>query len=312
MIAFMLVSRRRSWDGGKTLSKYSHLVVIGNSKNMRDFVEDESIHLIITSPPYWNLKQYGGEESGFFQAYLQYIDDISRVLHECKRVLKRGRFLCINVGTAVSNEEMKSIPADIIQVMAKLDFIFRKEIIWEKPKGTQGLWQRGTTKFLKRFPYPGYLNINIMHEYILIFQKKGEFDIPIEALEKHKLPESFIKQVAWSVWPMRVSMTKGHPAPFPEELPERLMKLYSIEGETVLDPFGGTGTVAKVARDLDRNSVTYEVNAKYLELMKKKIGWGQQTLGKEHQYNIQFQKGAHEGVLTNAEKPLLIEQRQSP
>jgi DNA modification methylase len=185
---------------------------------------------------------------------------------------------------------MKSIPADIINIMRKLGFTFRKEIIWEKPKGTQGLWQRGTTKFLKRYPYPGFFNVNIMHEYILIFQKKGVADIPLEVLKKHRLQEDFIKQVCWSVWPMRVSMTKGHPAPFPDELPERLIKLYTIEGETVLDPFGGTGTVMKVAKDLGRSSVIYEVNSGYLKIIKGKVGWGQQALGKELSYELHFQE----------------------
>jgi len=258
-----------------------HLLIIGDARNMKE-LKNESIDLMITSPPYWNLKEYGNGDSE--KGYNQYIREIKEVLIEVSRVLKAGRFACINVGTAVSNSEMKHIPCDIIEIMKRLGFTFKKEIIWVKPKGTQGLWQRGTTKFLKKEPYPGYLNLNIMHEYILIFQKKGEFKI--EFNEKNKLSEEFIKKVCWSVWEMKVSYTKGHPAPFPEELPYRLIKLYSQEGETVLDPFGGSGTVMKVAKELNRNSVIYEINPKYLELIKTKVGWEQKTLNSKHEFKL--------------------------
>lgn len=252
-----------------------HLLVIGDSRHM-DEVESESIKLMITSPPYWNLKKYGIEGLGPTQAYDRYIGGIREVLAEVKRVIEPGRFACINIGTAVSNNGMKAINADIINIMRNLDFIFKKEIIWVKPKGTQGLWQRGVTKFLKREPFPCHFNLNIMHEYILIFQKKGK--MRIRPTVKDRLSEDFIKKVCWSVWEMRVSMTKGHPAPFPEELPGRLIKLYTTEGETVLDPFGGTGTTMKAARDLNRNSVVYEINPDYLEIIKKKVEWGMQSL----------------------------------
>jgi len=286
-----------------------HLLVIGDSRNMKDFVNNESVDLVVTSPPYWNLKRYGGQEIGFSDAYTKYINNISEVLKECSRVLREGRFFCINVGTAVSDEEMKSIPSDIIQTMRSLDFTFRKEIIWEKPKGTQGLWQRGTTKFLKRYPYPCFFNLNIVHEYILIFQKKGKCNISPEILKRHKLPEDFIKEVAWSVWRMPVSMTKGHPAPFPEQLPDRLIKLYTIEGETVLDPFAGTGTVMKVARDLKRNSILYEVNPEYLNIIKRKVCWGQQGLEKEQYYELQFQpQNLRFNGTKNLERTAVIEQ----
>jgi DNA modification methylase len=251
----------------------NHLIIIGDSRNMKE-LRTESIDLVITSPPYWNLKNYG--KGDVEKGYAQYIEEIGSVLKEVSRVLKRGRFACINVGTAVSDFEMKHIPSDVIGINRRLGFIFKKEIIWVKPKGTQGLWQRGTTKFLKKEPYPFHLNLNIMHEYILIFQKEGSPDLQFS--EKDRLPEDFIKEVCWSVWEMKVSLTKGHPAPFPEELPSRLMKLYSREGEKVLDPFGGSGTVMKVATDLNRSSVIYEINAKYLDLIKRKVGFQQGSL----------------------------------
>ena len=266
---------------GEKMKSLNHILVIGDSRHMNE-LKTESVDLMVTSPPYWNLKEYGNGDSE--KGYEEYISEIEAVLKEAERVLKIGRFACINVGTAVSNQGMKHIPSDIINIMKKLGFVFRKEIIWYKPKGTQGLWQRGTTKFLKKMPYPYNLNLNIMHEYILIFQKDGDPNIVF--CENDKLTEEFIKEVCWSVWEMRVSYTKGHPAPFPEKLPERIIKLYTREGELVLDPFGGSGTVMKVARDLNRNSIVYEINKKYLDLIKENVDWGKKNLTTEHRYEV--------------------------
>ena len=125
-----------------------------------------------------------------------------------------------------------------------------------------------------------------MHEYILIFQNEGQ--LRINPQPEHRLSEDFIKEVSWSVWDMRVSLSKGHPAPFPDLLPERLIKLYTIEGDSVLDPFGGSGTTMKVARDLKRNSIIYEINPAYIEIIKDKVGWSNTTLDSEVIYDIKI------------------------
>ncbi len=232
-------------------------------------IKNGKIQLIVTSPPYWNLKRYGAKGIGRKESYAIYLEGIKKILKEIKRVLEPGRFAAINVGTAVSNEGMMPINGDVVKMMEELGFTFRKEIIWVKPKGTQGLWQRGTTKYLKSEPYPGFFNVNIMHEYILIFQNEGE--LKIEKSEKTRLTEEYIKKVAWSMWDLRVSYKKGHPAPFPEEIPSRLIQVYTVKGDTILDPFGGSGTTMKVAEELGRNSVTYEIHEEYLDIIKENI-----------------------------------------
>ena len=120
-----------------------------------------------------------------------------------------------------------------------------------------------------------FFNLNIMHEYILIFQNEGQLQVDITP--QNRLSEEFIKQVSWSIWNMPISLTKGHPAPFPDSLPERLIKIYTFENDTVLDPFGGSGTTMKVTRDKKRNSIIYEVNQKYIEIIKNKVGWNNRT-----------------------------------
>jgi len=260
-----------------------HRIIIGDSSDMKE-IKSSSINLVITSPPYWNLKKYGGKGIGHKESYQKYLDDIKNVLLEVKRVMMPGRFVIINVGTAVSNDGMKPINGDVVKIMGELDFNFKKEIIWMKPKGTQGLWQRGTTKFLKKEPFPGFFNLNIMHEYVLIFQNSGEWKMPTG--KKFQFSEEFVKEVAWSVWPMKVSRTKGHPAPFPDELPERLIKLYSIKNEVVLDPFGGTGTTMKIAGKLGRKSIIYEINPEYLEIIKLNVNLDE----KSNEYEIKLRE----------------------
>lgn len=264
-----------------------HILIIGDSSFMPE-IKSNSIQFVVTSPPYWNLKIYGESRFEPKQAYSKYLDQIQSVLKEVKRVIEPGRFVAINVGTAISNEMMRPINIDIVKIMEGLNFIFKKEIIWVKPKGTQGLWQRGVTKFLKSEPYPCFFNLNIMHEYILIFQNDGQMQLNVKA-EDH-LSEEFIKQVSWSVWDIPVSTTKGHPAPFPDSLPERLIKLYTFKNDTVLDPFGGSGTTMKVARDLNRNSIIYEINPEYIEIIKDKINFNNASQNSGINYEIKIRQ----------------------
>ncbi|MFW9917380.1 MAG: DNA-methyltransferase [Candidatus Thorarchaeota archaeon] len=267
--------------GTRNNHQTEHHIYFGNAINMSE-IPSHSIQLVVTSPPYWSLKRYGrGKQIGFNQAYEAYLKDLKAVMAEIARVICKWRFICINVGTAVSDQGMKSIPGDIIDIAAGFDLLFRKEIIWKKPKGVQGLWQRGTTQFLKKTPFATFLNLNILHESILIFQQCPDLIAPspqewaqfLEAKDllvpEHALPEDFIKKWAWSVWELDVSKVKGHPAPFPVELPQNLIRFYSFPGETVLDPFLGSGTTSHAAILESRNSVGYEINISYRKLIGK-------------------------------------------
>lgn len=237
-----------------------------DSRNMRE-VKNNSVHLIATSPPYWDLKNYkNNRQIGLGQSYEEYLKNLNQVFQECYRVLKPGRFLALVIGTRVDNGELKHIPADCINILSKLNFTLKKEIIWTKPKGTQGLWQRGCTKFLKTTPFPLYANFNIQHEFILIFQKNGDLQIDPSFLESNKLDEQYIKDMCWSNWIIPVSRQKKHPAPYPEELTDRLIKLYSFPDEIILDPFIGSGTTAISAIKNNRKAIGYEISAEFCEM----------------------------------------------
>ena len=242
--------------GGKAI------VYHADSRHMPE-LQDESIDFVVTSPPYWDLKDYKDKEQiGIKQSFENYLADLGKIFMECFRVLRSGRYISIVIGTRISKSGLHHIPAAILFLMEEFGFLLKKEIIWVKPKGTQGLWQRGTTISLKKTPFPGHININIQHEFILIFQKLGNFQIK----ESEKLPEDFIKDIAWSVWPIKVSNFKNHPAPFPLELAKRLIRMFTYKGETILDPFLGSGTSVISALNLDRKSIGYEINENYCKL----------------------------------------------
>lgn len=243
-----------------------------------------SIHVVITSPAYWNLKDYGNDDKS--KRYEDYMAMLRSVFCEIFRVLIPGRFFCLNIGTALHDDRMMHVPSDCMKMLAEIGFILKREIIWNKPKGVQGLWQDYTTKFLKTTPYPCYLNVNVVHEFIHVYQKPGDCGVSFTA--ENKLSEEFIKEVCWSVWTMPVSYQKGHPAPFPYELARRLILCYSLKNERVLDPFGGSGTTMKAARDLNRDAIIYEINKGYVDMIKSNVGFSLQSLEHPIRYFVKI------------------------
>jgi len=243
-----------------------------DSKKLSSFIKDP-IHFIVFSPPYWNLRNYEvNNQIGFKETYQEYLDSMLLVFEQCFKVLKQGRFMAINIGTVVSNDGMKFICGDFIKLCEKANFIFRKDIIWHKPKGTTK-WQRGATQFTQN-PYPLRYNTNINHEFILIFQKGGYEAIDLKKKSK-PFNKIFTREMAYSVWDIipinSPKIDEKHVAPYPEEIPNRLIKLYTYKNETVLDPFAGSGTTNKVAYELGRKSIGVEISEKYCDLIKNKI-----------------------------------------
>jgi DNA modification methylase len=249
-------------------------IIIGDAREVLDQIPHSYVDLIVTSPPYFALKKYPEHPKAIDMSSLEgYLNDLREVFGKCFSVLKDGSFACVVVGQYTSKDSSFFIPGHLVKILEDVGFRYKREHIWVKPKGTQGIWNRGTTEFLKK-PYPRNTMINIQHEHILIFQKGNDKRI----YEKEKLTEQEIKEYSWSVWKIPVSEVKEHPAPFPEEIPKRLIKMYSYQSEIVLDPFLGSGTAAKVALDLNRNCIGIEVNPEYLPLIKRSIDLTQKRL----------------------------------
>jgi modification methylase len=257
----------------KTKSKKNNFEIHNkDSRKIATFVKSNSVSFVVFSPPYWNLRNYGYDEQiGFKQTYEDYLEDMKKVFAECFKVLKEGRHMAINIGTVVSNEGMKFVSGDFVRIAEKVGFTFRKDIIWHKPRGTTK-WQRGGTQFTQN-PYPLMFNTNINHEYILIFQKGETGDI--DYTKEPEFSRTYIRKLVYSTWDIipisSPILDEKHVAPYPEEIPRRLIQLYSFKNEIVLDPFAGSGTTNKVAIELGRKTIAVELSKEYCKLIKKKV-----------------------------------------
>lgn len=253
-----------------------HTIINGDSRKMSE-LKDNSIHLIITSPPYWQLKDYGTENQiGFNDSYEQYINHLNLVWRECHRVLHNGCRLCINIGDQFARSvyygRYKVIPihSEIIRFCETIGFDFMGQIIWQKTTTTN---TTGGGAVMGSFPYPRNGIVKLDFEYILLFKKQGEAPKPT----KEQKDQSAMSNEDWNTyfnghWYFNGARQDKHLAMFPEELPKRLIRMFSFPGETVLDPFMGSGTTAYVARNLERNSVGYEINPNFIPLIKERIG----------------------------------------
>jgi len=246
-------------------------------------IKNNSIDLVITSPPYWHIKDYGVPgQIGYGQSLHEYLKDLYRVWKECYRVLKPGRRLCINIGDQFARSiiygRYKVIPlhAEFIAQCEDIGFDYMGSIIWQK-KTTMST--TGGANVMGSYPYPPNGMIEIDYEFILIFKKPGKSEkISKEIKEKSKLTKEEWKEYFYGHWYFGGAKQIEHEAMFPEELPKRLIKMYTFIGDTILDPFLGSGTTVKEALNLRRNAIGYEINEKFLEIIKEKLGLKQSLL----------------------------------
>lgn len=253
-----------------------HKIIIGDSREMKE-VKDEAVHLIITSPPYWQLKDYGTREQiGFNDTYEDYINNLNLVWNECFRVLYKGCRLCINIGDQFARSvyygRYKIIPirTEIIKFCETIGFDYMGAVIWQKPTTMN---TTGGATVMGSFPYPRNGIIKIDYEFILIFKKPGIHPkVSKEIKEKSKLSKEEWNQYFSGHWNFIGEKQAKHLAMFPEELPKRLIKMFSFVGDTILDPFLGSGTTTLAAKKLNRNSIGYEINKQFLSFINEKIG----------------------------------------
>ena len=251
-------------------------IIIGDSRKMVE-VENNTTHLVVTSPPYWSIKNYGIEgQIGYGQSLHEYLKDLYRVWKESYRILEPGRRLVINIGDQFARSiiygRYKIIPlhSEIIAQCEEIGFDYMGSIIWQK-KTTMNT--TGGANVMGSYPYPPNGMVEIDYEHILIFKKPGKSKkFPKEIKEKSKLTKEEWKKYFYGHWYFGGARQIDHEAMFPEELPRRIIKMFSFVGETVLDPFVGSGTTVKAALDLNRNAIGYEINEKFLHIIEEKVG----------------------------------------
>jgi len=255
--------------------KTRHKIINGDSRQMTE-LEDKSVDLVITSPPYWQLKDYGIENQiGYNDSYEEYLNNLNLVWKESYRVLNNGCRLCVNIGDqfarAVYYGRYKVIPirTEIIKFCEAIGFDYMGAIIWQK-KTTSNT--TGGASLMGSYPTPRNGILSIDYEFILLFKKLGTPIKPTKELkERSKMTKEEWKEYFAGHWNFGGTKQDGHIAMFPEELPKRLIKMFSFVGDVVLDPFLGSGTTSLAARNLNRNSVGYEINLDFIQYIKRKL-----------------------------------------
>lgn len=251
-----------------------------DSRDMSE-LKDSSVNLIVTSPPYGALKDYQNDDQiGRGSGYREYIRELEKVWNECIRVLAPDGKLCINImplfesgdDTKFKRRVTRLVINDLIDYIESSEQMFLLSLfIWDKRKVVR-------FSSFGSYPYPTNIFSTYPYEWIIVFCKEGKRrQVNPDFKELSKLTQK--EWADWAVnsfWEMQPARAKSenHPAPFPKELPYRLIKLYSFYGDTVLDPFMGSGTTAEAAMELGRNAVGYEINKEYLELIDEKIKKG--------------------------------------
>ncbi len=259
----------------------NHKIYFGDSRRLNK-IPDKSVQLIITSPPYWQLKDYGTHNQiGFNDSYEEYINNLNLVWMECDRVLSEGCRLCINIGDQFSRSvyygRYKVVPirTEIIRFCETLKMDYMGAIIWQKATTMN---TTGGGAVMGSFPYPRNGILKIDYEFILIFKKLGNPPKPtLEQKQNSILTKEEWNQYFSSHWNFSGVKQSEHIAMFPEELPKRLIKMFSFSGETIFDPFLGSGTTSLAAKNLGRNSIGYEINREFESIIKEKLNINQLT-----------------------------------
>jgi site-specific DNA-methyltransferase (adenine-specific) len=254
-----------------------HRLVHGDARDL-SFIPDASVHLVVTSPPYWTLKRYeeNPNQVGHIADYEQFLDNLRRVWKECYRILvPGGRLICVVGDVCLSRRVfgrhvVVPLHADICVMCRKIGFDNLNPIIWHKISNAHYEVQNGT-KFLGK-PYEPNAIIKNDIEFILMQRKPGGYRQPtLQQRQSSMLSKEEYDKWFAQFWRITGVSTREHPAPFPEELAYRLVRMFSFVGDTVLDPFLGSGTTMVAAVKADRNSIGVEIEQRYLEMVRKRV-----------------------------------------
>lgn len=254
------------------IDKTFQKLINGDARDL-SFLGDESIHLVVTSPPYWNLKRYNDnpDQLGHINDYESFLSELEKVWSEVFRVLvPGGRLVCVVGDVCVSRRRFGRhlvfpLHADICVLCRKIGFDNLNPIIWHKIANASFEVENGS-KFLGK-PYEPNAIIKNDMEFILMQRKPGGYRKPTEEQRKlSKIEKKDFNTWFQQIWNITGASTRNHPAPFPLELATRLVRMFSFHGDTVLDPFCGTGTTMIAALRYGRNSIGIDIDPEYCRM----------------------------------------------
>lgn len=269
------LKRKKNSAEAPKISSLRNTIGLGDSEDLLKELPSECVDLVFTSPPYYNAKPEYTE----YLSYEEYLLKMKKIIHECGRVLNEGRFFVLNISPVLLRRASRSeasrriaVPFDFHRLFIEEGFEFIDDIIWVKPEGAGWATGRGRRFAADRNPLQ-YKPVPVT-EYLLVYRKKSErlIDWLIrkhpdqQAVKDSKIADGYEVTNIWKITPAHC---KEHPAIFPAELAEKVITYYSFKNDVVLDPFGGTGTTAKAAAKLSRRFVTFELEQKYINLIKK-------------------------------------------
>ena len=253
--------------------RLKNTIVHGDVKEILQYINEESIHLTFTSPPYYNARDYSFYSS--YEDYLQFLKEVFKGIH---RITKNGRFLIVNTSPVIvprvsraHSSKRYPIPFDLNTILVNDGWEFIDDIIWEKPEYTVKNRIGGFMQHRKPLSYKP----NTVTEYLMVYRKKSKdlIDWNLKQYSKDIIEESLVEDgyETNNVWKIDPKNDKIHSAIFPKALCERIIKYYSFKNDLVFDPFGGSGTLAEVALNLDRNVFMTEINDEYYQRIQDKL-----------------------------------------
>jgi DNA modification methylase len=259
------------------LSNLRNTVGFGDSAQLLEEMPAESVDLIFTSPPYFNARPEYSE----YEEYDEYLFKMRQIIRRCHRVLAEGRFFAINISPVLIRRASRSessrriaVPFDIHRIFVEEGYDFIDDIIWLKPEGAGWATGRGRRFAADRNPLQ-YKAVPVT-EYVLVYRKHTDLLIDWfirnhpdrDVVEESKISDGYERTNVWKINP---STNSKHPATFPKELAEKIVRYYSFKGDVVLDPFAGSGTVGVAASGLNRKFVLFDNNHDYIDIIRKEI-----------------------------------------
>ena len=277
-------AKRRAWARKPDILKNSHRIYLGDARALAPLPEATTVHLVVTSPPYWDLKRYRDDQDGAQLGHINDLDtflqELAKVWRHCHDLLVPGGRLCVVVGDvcrsrkARGRHQVEPLHAYIQVQCQELGFDPLAPIIWSKIANMATEVPGNGSAFLGK-PYEPNAIVKNDIEYILVFRKPGDYrhptqeqrDLSLIGKDDHR---RWFRQI-WSDVPGDVR--RGHPAPFPIEIPKRLIGMFSFVGDTVFDPFWGTGNTTIAAMQMHRSSIGFEIDPEYIRIGRERIGF---------------------------------------